>query len=98
LIAHYNERDLPAGPDRLPQLLSTLLFRRIRVQGFIILDHYVDGYAEFQRDMSAWVAAGRVKLRKEVVNGLEHAPAALNGLLDGRNLARSWCALPTDVD
>jgi len=87
-IAHYNERDLPAGPDRLPQLLSALVFRRIRVQGFIILDHYADGHAEFQRDMSAWVAAGRVKLREDIVDGLEHAPEAFIGLLDGRNFGK----------
>ncbi|RFB65773.1 MULTISPECIES: NADP-dependent oxidoreductase [unclassified Herbaspirillum] len=87
-IAHYNEKGLPAGPDRLPQLLSALVFRRIRVQGFIILDHYTDGHAEFQRDMRAWVADGRVKLREDIVAGLEHAPAALIGLLDGRNFGK----------
>jgi NADPH-dependent curcumin reductase CurA len=87
-IAHYNEKGLPAGPDRLPQLLNALVFRRIRVQGFIILDHYADGHAEFQRDMSAWVAAGRVKLREDVVDGLESAPAALIGLLEGRNFGK----------
>jgi NADPH-dependent curcumin reductase CurA len=87
-IAHYNERALPPGPDRLPQLFSALVFRRIRVQGFIILDHYADGHEEFQRDISAWVAAGRVKLREDVVVGLEHAPAALIGLLDGRNFGK----------
>jgi NADPH-dependent curcumin reductase CurA len=87
-IAHYNEKGLPAGPDRLPQLLSALVFRRIRVQGFIILDHYADGYAEFQRDMRAWVDAGRVKSREDVVAGLEHAPAALIDLLEGRNFGK----------
>lgn len=87
-IAHYNETGSPSGPDRLPQLLSALVFRRIRVQGFIILDHYADGYAEFQRDMRAWVAAGRVKLREDVVVGLENAPAAFIGLLDGRNFGK----------
>jgi NADPH-dependent curcumin reductase CurA len=87
-IAHYNEKGLPAGPDRLPQLLSALVFRRIRVEGFIILDHYADGYAEFQRDMRAWVADGRVKLREDIVAGLEQAPSALIGLLDGRNFGK----------
>jgi len=87
-IAHYNEKGISARPDRLPQLLSALVFRRLRVQGFIILDHYADGYPEFQRDMSAWVAASRVKLREDVVAGLENAPAALIGLLEGRNFGK----------
>jgi NADPH-dependent curcumin reductase CurA len=87
-IAHYNEKGLPPGPDRLPQLLSALVFRRIRVEGFIILDHYADGYTEFQRDMGAWVAAGEVRLREDIVAGLESAPAAFIGLLGGRNFGK----------
>lgn len=87
-IAHYNETGVSSAPDRLPQLLSALVFRRIRVQGFIILDHYADGYEEFQRDMSEWVAAGRVKLKEDVVAGIENAPVAFIGLLEGRNFGK----------
>lgn len=87
-IAHYNETSASSGPDRLPALLSALVFRRILVQGFIILDHYADGYADFQRDMGAWVAAGLVKLKEDVVLGLENAPDAFIGLLEGRNFGK----------
>lgn len=87
-IAHYNDKGLSPGPDRLPLLMSTLLSKRIRAQGFIILDHYANGYAPFLRDMSAWVAAGKVKLREDIVNGLENAPAAFIGLLEGRNFGK----------
>lgn len=88
-IAHCNEAGVSSAPDRLPQLLSALVFRRVRIQGFIILDHYADGHEEFQRDMSAWVAAGRVKLREDVVAGMENAPAAFIGLLEGRNVGKA---------
>ena len=87
-IAHYNERELPPGPNRLPLLMSTLLNKRVRMQGFIILDHYADGYAAFQRDMAAWTAQGSVKLREDMVDGLEQAPAALIGLLEGRSFGK----------
>lgn len=87
-IAHYNDKGLPPGPDRLPLLMGTLLSKRIRAQGFIILDHYADGYAPFLRDMSAWVAAGKVKLREDIVDGLESAPAAFIGLLEGKNFGK----------
>lgn len=40
LIAHYNDRQLPSGPDRLPLLMQTFLIRRIKAQGFIIFDDY----------------------------------------------------------
>ncbi|QSX73987.1 NADP-dependent oxidoreductase [Lysobacter arenosi] len=88
LIAHYNDQKLPAGPDRLPLLLGLVLRKRIRLQGFIILDHYADGFAPFYREMSAWVAAGKVKLREDIVDGLENAPAAFMGLLEGKNFGK----------
>lgn len=87
-IAHYNDETLPPGPNRLPLLLSTLVQKRIRMQGFIILDHYADRFDAFRRDMGEWVAAGRVKLREDLVDGLENAPTAFIGLLEGRNFGK----------
>jgi len=34
------------------------------------------------------VGAGRVKLREDLVDGLENAPAAFIGLLEGRNFGK----------
>lgn len=88
VIAHYNDKALPPGPDRVPLLLSTLLQKRIRLQGFIILDHYATRFEAFRRDMSEWIAAGQVKVREDTVEGLENAPAAFIGLLDGHNFGK----------
>ncbi|WP_296356393.1 NADP-dependent oxidoreductase [Ramlibacter sp.] len=87
-IAHYNDDALPAGPNRLPALLSTLLQKRVRMEGLIILDHYAGRFDAFRRDMERWLAAGQVKLREDVVDGLENAPAAFIGLLQGRNFGK----------
>lgn len=87
-IAHYNDAAPAPGPDRLPQLVATLLQKRIRMQGFIILDHYATRFDDFRRDMGQWVADGRVKLREDVVDGLENAPAAFKGLLEGKNFGK----------
>ncbi|HKR76144.1 MAG TPA: NADP-dependent oxidoreductase [Rhodanobacter sp.] len=87
VIAHYNDAT-PAGPDHRPALLSTVLQRRIRMQGFVILDHYTTRYADFRREMGEWLANGRVKAREDVVDGLEHAPEAFIGLLQGRNTGK----------
>lgn len=87
-IAHYNDEKLPSGPNRMPVLLSTVLTKRVRMQGFIIIDHYASRFEAFRRDMSEWVAAGRVKLREDVIDGLENAPAAFIGLLNGRNFGK----------
>ena len=88
-IAHYNDDGAPPpGPDHLPQLLATVLQKRVRMQGFIILDHYGPRFDAFRREMGAWVAAGQVKLHEQVVQGLEHAPAALAELLQGRHAGK----------
>jgi NADPH-dependent curcumin reductase len=87
LIAWYNLEKLPVGVDRTPQLLFTVLRQRVRMQGFIIFDHY-DRMPAFRRDMSAWVRAGQIKYREEVIEGLEHAPQGLIGLLQGENFGK----------
>jgi NADPH-dependent curcumin reductase len=87
LIAWYNLEQPPAGPDRTPQLLSAVLRRRLKIQGFIIFDHY-HRMPEFREDMTAWLADGRVKYREEVIDGLESAPGGLIGLLRGENFGK----------
>ncbi|HVJ61215.1 MAG TPA: NADP-dependent oxidoreductase [Tahibacter sp.] len=87
-IADYNDEARPAGPNPLPRLISTILQKRIRLQGFIILDHYADRFEAFRRDMGAWIDGGQVKAREDRVDGLEHAPQAFIGLLDGRNFGK----------
>ena len=88
VIAHYNDQALPAGPDRLPLLQAALLRKRIRMQGFIILDHYGARFDAFRRDMDQWLRAGQVRLREDRVDGLENAPDAFIGLLQGRNFGK----------
>ena len=88
LIAHYNDTALPPGPDRLGLLTRTLLTKRIKMQGFIIFDDYADRYGEFAAQMSAWLKDGKIKYREDLVDGLENAPQALIGLLEGKNFGK----------
>ncbi|WP_432719921.1 NADP-dependent oxidoreductase [Jeongeupia wiesaeckerbachi] len=88
LISHYNAESLPPGPDRTSLLLGTLLTKRIRMQGFIIWHDYGHRYQEFFDAMAPWVASGKVKFREDVIDGLANAPAALIGLLEGRNFGK----------
>ena len=87
-IAHYNPSSPSSREDLRPQLLATVLQKRVRMQGFIILDHYADRFEQFRSDMGQWLAAGRVKLREDRVNGLEQAPSAFIGLLEGNNFGK----------
>ena len=88
LIASYNATALPQGPDRMPHLQRVLLVKRIRMQGFIISDHYASDYAAFAREMGEWVAEDKVKIREDMVEGLENAPRAFAGMLEGENFGK----------
>jgi NADPH-dependent curcumin reductase len=88
LIANYNDTAPPPGPDRLGLLASTLLTKRIKMQGFIIFDDYGPRYNEFFTQMSAWFKEGKIKFREDIVDGLENAPQAFIGLLEGNNFGK----------
>ena len=84
-VAHYNDAAVSTGPNQLPQLLAAILQKRVRVQGFIILDHYGARFDVFRSEMDEWVNSGQVKALENVVDGLLKAPAALSDLLQGRH-------------
>jgi NADPH-dependent curcumin reductase CurA len=86
-IAWYNLERLPDGPDRTPLLMRTVLVKRLRLEGLIVYDH-ARLEPEFRREVGAWVRDGRLKYKEDIVRGLEHAPEALIGLLEGRNFGK----------
>ncbi|MEH6567371.1 MAG: NADP-dependent oxidoreductase [Halopseudomonas sp.] len=88
LIAQYNATEQPEGPDRLPQLMRLLLTQRVTIHGFIIFDNYGDRYPEFLEAMTPWVESGKVQVKEDRVEGLENAPEAFMGLLEGKNFGK----------
>jgi len=84
LIAHYNDTELPAGPDQLPRLMQAVLTRRIMIRGFIQFD-FAPLFPQFLQDMSDWIRSGKIKYREDIVDGLENTVDAFQGLLTGRN-------------
>lgn len=87
LVAHYNDRALPAGPDRMAWLMSQILTRHLTVRGFIQHD-FIALYPQFLREMGGWLKEGRIRWREDLVDGLENAPRALIGLLRGENFGK----------
>ncbi|WP_194439645.1 NADP-dependent oxidoreductase [Vibrio fluminensis] len=88
LISQYNATALPDGPDRMSMLMAQLLIKRIKMQGFIIFDDYAHRYGEFAADMSKWLVEGKIHYREHLVEGLENAPQAFIGLLEGKNFGK----------
>lgn len=88
MIAHYNDTELPSGPDRSPRLMRTILTKRLTVRGFLVSDWFAGHMSDFRRDMAQWIRDGKVRYREDVVEGLEAAPQAFIGLLKGRNFGK----------
>ncbi len=69
-------------------LMSTILVKRLKVRGFIIFDDYGHRYNEFAKDMSQWLSSGKIKYREHQIDGLDSAPNAFIGMLDGQNFGK----------
>lgn len=87
LIAQYNDTAPRPGPDRLPGVMREILSRSLLIRGFIQRE-FVDQRPAFEREMAAWIASGQVRYREDIVDGLEAAPQAFIGLLEGRNFGK----------
>ena len=82
LIAQYNAATPMPGPD-----MFSVLRKRLLLRGFIVSD-FAAKQGDFLRDVGEWVRSGRIKYREDVVDGLEQAPAAFLGLLQGKNFGK----------
>lgn len=89
MIASYNNTSLPPRPDRLGLLVSILLRKRIKMQGFIIFDDYASRYPEFVKQMSDWLKQGNIKFLEDFTEGLENAPMAFIDVLNGKNFGKA---------
>jgi NADPH-dependent curcumin reductase len=82
-ISSYTNRGAATGPANY----SMLIIKRGRMEGFIILD-YLDRFPQAQAEMAGWLASGQIKSAEHIVEGLEHAPDALNLLFTGGNTGK----------
>jgi NADPH-dependent curcumin reductase CurA len=82
-ISQYNN----TKPELGPRLLSTVLVRTATVRGFLVFQ-YLDRAAEGYEKLGAWVKEGKIKYQETIVDGLENAPQAFIGLLQGVNTGK----------
>jgi NADPH-dependent curcumin reductase CurA len=81
LISGYTKQD--------PALASfgQVLIKRLRVEGFIILD-YVAKFMDAGKQLGMWKMMGKLKDKQTIVKGLEKAPEAINMLFAGANTGK----------
>ena len=91
-ISRYND----AEPSPGPRNMFLVVTKRLRIEGFIIRDHY-DRFGEFVAEASAWVRDGRLRYRETVVDGIENAPKAFLGLLRGENIGKMLVKVGPDA-
>lgn len=80
MISQYNATEPVPGPYNFISVIA----KRLRIQGFIVLD-YLDRSEECMMQLAQWIAAGQLKYRVDIVDGIEQAPHAVNKLFDGSN-------------
>ena len=56
-----------------------------QVAGFVVFD-FAPG--DFLSEVGAWIKDGRIRYREDIREGLENAPAAFTGLLEGENFGK----------
>ena len=83
-ISDYN-KDAPQGLRQYQNLIA----QRGTMQGFIVFD-YVKRYGEAAKDLTEWMASGKLRIKETRVDGLEKAPSALVGLFAGSNVGKAF--------
>ncbi len=82
MVAQYNDTQFQPGPN-----LGFVIKMRVRIQGLIVTDK-MERFAEWRGLATPWVADGSLVYREDIMEGLESAPAALVGILAGRNFGK----------
>ena len=91
MISQYNSNSPVPGPSNLFLAITN----RLRLQGFIVRDHY-DMLNEFHTTIAQWVGEGRIKWEETVVEGIENAPKAFLGLFNGENFGKMLVKIGPD--
>lgn len=67
--------------------LANMIYNRVTMKGFVVYE-FNDMREEFLADMRGWIAAGKMKYSETIREGIEQAPAALIGMLQGENTGK----------
>lgn len=86
-VSEYNITEREMVADKMPALLLATLGKRLKLQGFVIGDHFAK-MSEFQREAGGWLREGKLNYREEFVDGLENAPRAFMAMLKAESFGK----------
>ncbi len=87
-ISGYND----AEPQPRLRYVGNLIKRRVRMQGFIILD-YLGRAGEAMADLTQWASAGEIAHRVDVQEGIANVPKTFLRLFSGENQGKQLLKL-----
>jgi NADPH-dependent curcumin reductase len=90
MVSEYNDIEPRPGPN-----LMAAVRKRIKIQGFIVSDQW-QRFGEYRAMAAPLVRSGELKYREDIVEGLDRAPEAFIGLLQGRNFGKLLVKLGDD--
>jgi NADPH-dependent curcumin reductase CurA len=82
-ISRYNATEALPGPRNLFLIVT----KRLRMEGFLVFDHF-DRFPAFLAEVAPRVADGSIRHRETIVDGIERAPEAFIGMLEGVNIGK----------
>jgi NADPH-dependent curcumin reductase CurA len=74
-------------PEMGPRFLPLLIVYRAKIEGFLVSD-YAPRFGEGLRQLAIWFGEGKLKYEETIEDGLENAPRAFIGMLQGRNIGK----------
>lgn len=88
VLSQYNAQDEPYGVRN-----TRLIFdKSLRLQGFLV-SQYRERWDEGRAELEALVASGTLRYREDIADGIENAPEAFIGMLQGRNVGKQLVRL-----
>jgi NADPH-dependent curcumin reductase CurA len=88
VLSQYNSDREPYGVKN-----TRLIFdKKLRLQGFLLSD-YREMWAQARAELEGLVASGRLRYRETIAMGIENAPEAFIGMLQGRNIGKQLVQL-----
>jgi NADPH2:quinone reductase len=82
-ISLYNSET----PEMGPRWLGQLIVKQAKVEGFLVRQ-FSDRYEEAYKQLGNWLRDGKIRYRETIVEGIENAPKAFIGMLEGHNIGK----------
>jgi len=89
LVAEYGDPEA-RGPG-----MRYVLANQALIKGFSVR-HNLHRMQDYRRQAAAWIQSGALKYREDIVHGIENAPAAFRGMLEGRSMGKALVQVGED--